>query len=275
MKQKEKKAFVSMDSAALQKLYLSQTRFLSPEKARTLDYTEKSVRSKKELYRRSWSGSPYEMSDFTEASDPSICKSKHKRLVATLSDPNKNQQSSNRSHRKRSTSSLSNFNPATQKQEVTISTNSHSFFQRQHSLHGSRRKYQRQSSVRIARKMLRTRSMELSIAKTLMTVVLTFTLTSTPIIMVVLFRISRRTKATYEKLNSEITGLVCAILILFSNSLWNSLVYGARMPYFRNMVKRICQYFSRMSVFSSCCTKASHLRTASRRKADCVETAVF
>ena len=103
-----------------------------------------------------------------------------------------------------------------------------------------------QSTIR--RRALRTRTMEMGIAKTLLTVVLTVTMTTCPLIAVSAYRM----RVGGDWGDRETTWLVVAMTMLTSNSWWNSMIYGARMPYFRQMMKRAwCRYFGGVR----CCGK--------------------
>ena len=279
----------------------SENRYLAPNSpypsgGATTDETASpgsQLSAKHMVYRRSWSGLTLDMRDTAAQSVIDVTTAKpvrsHLQLQASLSSPART--SSRLLHangavacvssspRNFSTSSLNRpcstklLQTAAEHQQnptAGVQQQQHTF-QRQQSLRNSKRsgKHQRQSSVRIARNMLRSKSMELSIAKTLLTVVLTFTLASTPIIAVVTFMLARNKSTSLERLNFEVTGLVCCILLLFTNSLWNSLIYGARMPYFKHMLKRTCRYFADNSVLAGCCRKANQLGTNVRRKIDC------
>lgn len=95
----------------------------------------------------------------------------------------------------------------------------------------------RKSSFSRARALFLTRTYEYNIAKTLLAVVLTFTVTSLPLI-VVLASLQEGRGIPQRTINEEVTALVVSVVVLFSNSLWNCLIYGAKMPYFRQSFER-------------------------------------
>ena len=100
-----------------------------------------------------------------------------------------------------------------------------------------------QSTIR--RRFLQRSSAEMGIAKTLFYVVIAVTMTTCPLIATLLMNSS-------DWGDRETTWLVVAMTMLVSNSWWNSMIYGARMPYFRQMMKRAwCRYFGGVR----CCGK--------------------
>nr|XP_018669192.1 uncharacterized protein LOC108949833 [Ciona intestinalis] len=96
----------------------------------------------------------------------------------------------------------------------------------------------RKSSVYRARELLMSKSFETNIAKTLCAVVLACTVAVLPLLITVT-TLTKDDDAPKEILNAEVTTIVVSMTILFSNCLWNSLIYGSRMPYFRRTVIRI------------------------------------
>ena len=96
----------------------------------------------------------------------------------------------------------------------------------------------RRSSIFRAKEFIMSNSFESNIARTLVTVIAVFTLAILPL-LVVLALVTPVTEASFAQSNKDVTSLVVAITILLSNSLWNCLIYGARMPYFRRAMGQI------------------------------------
>lgn len=96
----------------------------------------------------------------------------------------------------------------------------------------------RKSSVFRAREFIRLKTFESNIAKTLFGVVIAITIAVLPL-LIVLICIAVEAARTPFQLKENVSRVVLTMAILFSNSLWNCLIYGARMPYFRQAISRL------------------------------------
>ena len=228
---------------------------LSPSSAFHIKLSENSFVAKQLVYRRSWSGYPFDDLSINDFGQLSLKNRSHAPLKMSHSSPATSTQRKS-SFRKKKVSTTKIPKSFTENQVNSC------MFQRR--LPSFRRMHRNgnagQSTIR--RRVLRTRTMEIGIAKTLFTVVLTITMTTFPFIGMTVYRIGRD-----DWSNSETTWFVVTMTILISNSLWNSIIYGARMPYFRQMIKRTwCRYFNEVR----CCSKI--MRSNVRRKIEnCVE----
>lgn len=160
-----------------------------------------------------------------------------------------------------STSKTSNIEANNQRRERRIynRTCSHDTIGRQHTwsrntdYKGSLLR-RRVSSLRRAKQMVQLRSSESSITKTLCMVVIAFTAAVLPLV-VSLSRITVTENANAQTLNNEVTALTVSLLFLFSNSVVNCIIYGARMRDFRSsldeQIRAICDKLK--NTFCWCC----------------------
>lgn len=110
------------------------------------------------------------------------------------------------------------------------------------------------SSIRRAKEMMQRQSSESNITKTLCMVVVAFTVAVLPLV-IALARITTGENSSPERLNREVSALTVSILFLFSNSVVNCVIYGARMRDFRTI---LCAYIRAFvdklkNIFCWCC----------------------
>lgn len=121
----------------------------------------------------------------------------------------------------------------------------------------------RVSSLRRAKQMVQLRSSESSITKTLCMVVIAFTAAVLPLV-VSLSKITVTENANAQTLNNEVTALTVSLLFLFSNSVVNCVIYGARMRDFRSTldehIRAICDKLK--NTFCWCCIERSDMHSS-------------
>ena len=208
---------------------VSQKDYLEPFFTYKIENSTIEIDSKKFMYRNSWSTYPVYLTNSFESLHPKT----HISLRKCLSSP-PNMTAPDSSSTK-SKSPVASFPLGNFKNDEKLKTSIRNPLT--NSVKFKRNGNFGQSTIR--RRFLRS-SMEMGIAKTLFTVVLTVTMTTFPFIGMTVYRIG-----IDEWSNSETTWFVVTMTILISNSFWNSIIYGARMPYFRQMIKRTwCRYFN-------------------------------
>lgn len=170
----------------------------------------------------------------------------------------------------RETSSVSKTSEANNQRDRRIynRTPSHDNNGRQHTWsrnpdHKSSLLRRRVSSLRRARQMVQIRSSESSITKTLCMVVIAFTAAVLPLV-VTLSRISITENANAQALNNEVTALTVSLLFLFSNSVVNCVIYGARMRDFRSTLNDHVRAIGDKlkSTFCWCCFERSTMHSS-------------
>ena len=109
----------------------------------------------------------------------------------------------------------------------------------------------RRSSIFRAKEFIMSKSFESNIARTLVAVIIVFTVAVLPL-LIVLSQIKPWDQSTPTQRNKDATSLVIAIAILLSNSFWNCLIYGTRMPYFRSSMAHILRKLFRCKQNVSC-----------------------
>ena len=183
--------------------------------------------AKRILFRRSWEGTSIPEDHFQRSGNSSISSSfvksfEHRTSKTSMTSPptSPSQSYAHKSEATRSTRAISS-------------------------------RARRRSSIYRAKEFLMSKSFESNIARTLVAVIAVFTLAVLPL-LIVLSQIKPWVQSSLSQRNRDATALVVAVTILLSNSLWNCLIYGTRMPYFRSAVAQIVRKLFRCKQNVSC-----------------------